>query len=64
MPNKNSDDAGKAQDTTYNILIFPQRRLTKADALANYARASSTAGRFSALVQLVDARLIEQGETI
>jgi hypothetical protein len=50
------------QDNNHNIVNFPQRRPSKAEALTAYARATGTAERFAALMQLADARLIEQGK--
>ena len=50
----------QAQDNTHNIVDFPSRRPSKAEALMAYARARTTAERFDALMQLADARLSEQ----
>ena len=62
MPAEDSATFRQAQGNTHNIVDFPSRRPSKADALANYAHAKTDAERYRAMNALVLARLAERGE--
>ena len=55
-----SPAASPPQYNTHNIVEFPQRRPSKAEALTSYAHAKTDAERYRAMNALVLARLSEQ----
>ena len=60
MPSEDSATFRQAQGKTHNIVKFPQRRPSKAEALMAYARAKTDAERYRAMNALVLARLSER----
>jgi hypothetical protein len=61
LRDEHSGTFGPHQDTSHNIVKFPQRRPSKAEALMAYAHAKTDAERYRAMNALVLARLAERG---